>query len=550
MENLMKKLEVRHEGGTVPNRWINNDIKPIEHERRTWGFWTFHNYWVLVNSNISTYMTGSSLIALGLTWWQAVISIIIGNLLATLFVILNSLPGAYYKIGFPVVNRYVWGMYGSAFVLWNRILLSLVWYGYQAWVGGECFYVCLQAIWPSLERRIPNHMPESTGMTTAQFVAYIVFMIISLPVAWVRPHKLRYFFYISSAVILVFEIVLLIWSLATMGDTGFGATISSSTTIQGSEMGWSIAYGIISTIGSIAAGILNQNDYARFSRKPMDAVWGQIISFPLYGIVCSVIGILVTAATQNRYGALWNLPELLSAIIEDGGSKSRAAAFFAGAALVVSQIGVNIPGNALSGGFDFAATFPKYINIRRGAYLTIVLSIACNPWKLVNTATTFLAVLSSYSVFLGPMVGLMITSYLIINQKKIKVEDLYLGNSDSIYWYTWGVNWRAVIAWVCGTVPSLPGFVASVNTNIHVPIGLTHLYDICFLSGFAISAAVYWALHMVIPASRVDEFVRTAPSPKELQLKYQEEIDAAAYEAEEVVVVGMQPKGDGKVDDV
>jgi NCS1 family nucleobase:cation symporter-1 len=248
-----------------------------------------------------------------------------------------------------------------------------------------------------------------------------------------------------------------------MGPGGFGSTISNT---PGSSSGWNIAFGIISTIGSIAAGILNQNDYARFARKPRDAVWGQLISFPFYAIVCCVIGILVTAATQERYGeAKWNLPTLFSAIIENGGSRSRAAAFFGGAALVISQIGVNVPGNALAGGmylhvilvvymlissigFDLAATFPRYINIRRGAYITALISVACNPWKLVNTATTFLSVLSSYSVFLGPMTGLMISSYFVINHRKIKVDDLFIGDSSSIYWYTYGVNWRAIIA-VC-----------------------------------------------------------------------------------------------------
>lgn len=172
-------------------------------------------------------------------------------------------------------------------------------------------------------------------------------MLISLPFIWIHPHKLNTFFYASAATILIFEIVLLIWSLATMGDSGFGSTLSGS----GNATGWNIAFGIISTIGSIAAGILNQNDYARFARKPTDAIWGQVISFPFYGITCSIIGILVTAATQNRYGgAQWNLPTLLSAVIEHGGSRSRAAAFFGGAALVVSQIGVNVPGNSLAGG--------------------------------------------------------------------------------------------------------------------------------------------------------------------------------------------------------
>lgn len=202
-------------------------------------------------------------------------------------------------------------------------------------------------------------MPASTGMTTANFMAYIIFMVISLPVVYVRPHKLQYLFYGSSAIVIIFEIVVLIWSLATMGDAGFGDTMSGKGT---DSSGWNIAFGIISTIGSIAAGILNQNDYARFARKPRDAVYGQVFSFPIYAIVCSVIGILVTAATQNRYGeAYWNLPTLLGAIIEHGGSRSRAAAFFGGAALVISQIGVNVPGNALSGGlFDFLPSLPQW----------------------------------------------------------------------------------------------------------------------------------------------------------------------------------------------
>jgi NCS1 family nucleobase:cation symporter-1 len=220
---------------------------------------------------------------------------------------------------------------------------------FQAWIGGECVYVCLQAIWPSLEQRIPNHLAASTGTTTSYFVSYVIFMVISLPVIYIRPHKLKYFFYGSATTIIIFEFVLLIWSLATMGSDGFGSTMSSSG--DSKDAGWNIAFGIISTIGSIAAGILNQNDYARFARRPRDAIYGQLFSFPIYATICAVIGILVTAATQNRYGeAKWNLPTLLSAVIEHGGSRSRAAAFFGGAALVVSQIGVNVAGNAMSGG--------------------------------------------------------------------------------------------------------------------------------------------------------------------------------------------------------
>lgn len=324
--------------------------------------------------------------------------------MVTVFVILNSTPGAYYHLGFPTANRYVWGMYGSQFVILNRILLSFVWYAVQAWIGGQCVYVCLQAIWPRIEARIPDHMPTSTGMTTAQFTAYIVFSVMSLPLIWIRPHKLKWFFWVSVVIELIFMVVLLIWALATMGPEGFGSTITQPVTDRVDSIGWTILYGIISTIGAISAGILNQNDYARFAQRPRDVIYGQLVASCFYFVFSATIGILVTAATQNRFGEpLWNLPDLLSAVIETGGSRSRAAAFFAGVALIVSQFGINVPGNALSGGFDLAATFPRYINIRRGAYITALLSMVVNPWQLLSTASTFLSVMSAYSVFLGPM---------------------------------------------------------------------------------------------------------------------------------------------------
>lgn len=307
----------------------------------------------------------------------------------------------------------------------------------------------MMALDPAIADHIPNTMAESTGVTTAQFVAYIVFSIISLPFIWIRPHKLENFMMVSGSIVVIFMIVLLIWSLATMGPGGFGATISNPgvSDSSSSTTAWLMLYGIISTVGSISAGILNQNDMARFARKPCDAITGQAISFPFYGSISSIIGILVTAATQDRFGAaLWSLPDIFTTLIAQGGARERAAGFFAGIALVTSQVGVNVPGNALSGGCDLAATFPKHLNIRRGAYLTALLSISVNPWKLVSTSTTFLAVLSSYSVFLGPTIGMMISSYFVVNRCKINIDDLYVGNKTSIYWYTYGINWRAIIA--------------------------------------------------------------------------------------------------------
>ncbi|KAI1012484.1 hypothetical protein LB504_008472 [Fusarium proliferatum] len=524
--NLVKRIELPR-----GSRFINEDVRPVGTERRTWTFLTFHNFWLLINCNIATYLTGSALIPLGLTWWQAIIAIILGNILATAALILASLAGAYYHVGFPVFSRAVWGIWGSQFVIWNRIFLSLVWYGFQSWVGGQCTYLMLLSWDPNLEKHIPNTIPASTGMTSAQFVSYFIFCIVTLPFLWIRPHRIQKFFYFASSVTLVFFLVLLIWALATMGSDGFGDTLADSTPLPVTggpqSVTWLTISGIMSTIGGIAAGILNQNDYARLSKKPGDAIWGQTVAFPLYSIGASVIGILVTAATQKRMGeAIWNPPTLLAALLaKDPTAGTRAAIFFAGLALSISQLGSNLPGNALAGGIDLASVFPKYINIRRGAYLMALLSPIVNPWRLVNTATVFLTVLSGYSVFLAPMTGLMVAHYNLVAKAKVNVDDLFVGNRDSIYWYNFGINWRAFVAWIVGVAPTMPGFIAAVNLNAKVSDGAKNLYQLNYLFGFIVSAAVYYGLHTVFPDKKFDAFIKDGTTAKEVQAVYDERWD-------------------------
>ncbi|RYO93043.1 hypothetical protein DL766_004346 [Monosporascus sp. MC13-8B] len=470
-----------------------------------------------------------------------------GNIIAAAAIIVNSLPGIYHHLGFPVFNRAVWGMRGAQFAIWNRIFLSFVWYGFTSWVGGQCVYVVLLSWDPNLEEHIPNTMSEDTGMTTAQFVAYVIFCTVSLPFIWIKPYRLQGFFRITGTVTLGFFLVLLIWALSTMGSAGFGDTMSGRSGLPSTggpdSVAWLMVYGTVSTVGSISSGILNQADYTRFATRPAHALWGQAVPYPLYAILGSLVGILVTAATQHRFGgeAVWDLPTLFVRLMaqaqqrNEGARGTRAACFFAGLCLAVNQLGLNVTANALAGGFDLAATFPRFINIRRGAYFTALLSIAVNPWRLVNTSTTFLTVLSSYSVFLAPMTGLMVSSYLVVNRRKINVDDLYNGTAGSIYWYNHGCNWRAPAAWLVGVLPCAPGFIAAVNPSVQVTDGATELYYMSYIYGFLSSGAVYAALHWAFPADACSAFVRDAPSAKEVRHGYLGKWDVVLSEMPAVV---------------
>ncbi|KXT06952.1 hypothetical protein AC578_7314 [Pseudocercospora eumusae] len=502
MKGLLQKLDrwlrlPDHEQG---NRWCNEDTLPVPPERQVWGPLQFIELWFVIFTNLSNYQTGSSLMASGLLYWQAILVIIIGNILGASFAVLNSVSGAASHIGFPIASRSVWGMWGSYFPILNRILLSLVWYGVQAVLGGKMLYVCLRSIWPHIEHGIPNHLPASIGLTSAQFVCYFLFNILALVFIWIRPHKIRVWFHYTAVIISLSLFVLLGWAVGT--SKGWGEVITAKSTISHSELGWTMSAGVMSVIGSISAGILNQNDFTRFAKKPSHVTWSQAGSFFLASNITSIIGVIVTAATQKEYGhgkALWDPTQLFMAIQDQHGSRGRAAAFFLGLVFIISQLGINVVGNVLAGGLDVAAVLPKYINLRRGAYTIAVLSVLPNPWQQLASGSTFLAVLSAYAVFLGPMIGLLCVHYYIIQKRTFHFPDLYTGNKKSIYWYTWGVNWRTVIVWIIAIIPSFPGFVNDANHALPVPIGLTRVYSLSFVLGFLIAVVLALLLHWIFP---------------------------------------------------
>lgn len=201
-------------------------------------------------------------------------------------------------------------------------------------------------------------------------------------------------------------------------------------------------------------------------------------------------------------------------------SRTRAAVFFAGVGLVVCQLAINTIDNAFSAGMDLAGLFPKYINIRRGAYIAFVISIAMCPWELLASAGTFISVMSAYSVFLGPMCGIQICDYWVIRSRRLKLSDLFYPGKDGIFWFWRGFNWRSFIAWVFGFTTQLPGFVATVNPSVVIPTALMRMYYLAYPLGcksllstqngadkisVAISFLFYWAICKLSPPAGAGE---------------------------------------------
>ncbi|KAK2035438.1 NCS1 nucleoside transporter [Colletotrichum zoysiae] len=500
LNGILNWLRLPHSEVGESNVWINDDIRPMPPSRRRWTTSTFISFWLTNQVAISNWQLGASLVAAGLSVWQSVIAIIVGKIIIALVAIFNGMVGAEWHIGFPVVSRYVWGVYGQYAILIQRIILSLVWFSVQSWTGGLTVVNCLSAIFPSFES-MGNVFPESSHLTSKGFVGWILYNILLIPILYIRPERIQKvllaFNVISSATL----VAIMIWALATAGDAG-SLVRQGSESMSSSELGWQIVHGITTVIGSIAVGLTNQPDYCRFARKPGDQIFGQWFSIIFFGAIFPIFGCLAASATGVIYGEpIWNPPLIVQAWLDnDYSSKSRAGAFFAGLGLLCIQLSINSVDNAFSAGMDLAGLFSQYINIRRGAYIGLVLSIALCPWELLSSASVFISVLSAYSVFLGPVIGIQICDYFIIRRRRIKLSDLYHPRPDGSFYYWKGINPRTFVAWVCGFATQLPGFAASVTPDsVKVAAAWINLYYLAFPLGFAISFLLHLGINTMWP---------------------------------------------------
>ena len=191
---------------------------------------------------------------------------------------------------------------------------------------------------------------------------------------------------------------------------------------------------------------------------------------------------------------------------------ARCGTFFAGLGFLASAFGLCIVTNSIAAGMDIAALCPKYINIRRGSYIVTIIGVAVCPWNYVTRPTTFITVLSGWSVFLSPMTGIVISDYFLVRKQGLHVGDLYCANSSSAYWYTFGLNWRAVVAWSMGVWPLVPGLAREAR-GVSDGSGWDHVYDVSYFFGFFVALSVYWGLSAAFPTER-----QTGDSPFVLEL--------------------------------
>ena len=476
------------------SKYWNKDLSPTKLENRKWGTWDIAALWIGMSVCITTYMLASSLIAGGMNWWQAILTICLGNIIVLIPMVLNAHAGTKYGISFPVYCRASFGIKGSNIPAMLRAFVACGWFGIQTWIGGWAIYKLLAVAFPGWET-----LPASFfGINIAQFLCFMAFWVINMLIVWRGMESIRFIENYSAPLLLIVGIALLGWAYFRAG--GFGPILAQPSQFElgGAKEGqfWKFFFpALTGMVGYWATLSLNIPDFTRYAKSQKSQIAGQAIGLPMTMTLYSFIGVAVTSATMLIFGeTIWDPVVLLSKF------SSPFIIAISMISLTLATLTTNLAANVVSPANDFSNLWPSKISFKMGGLITGLVGIIMMPWKLVADPKGYIFTwLIGYSALLGSVGGVLLSDYFLVRRTKLDLAELF--RHPGIYSYKNGFNSVAIIALVFGIIPCLPGFLGTIGA-MNVPEFWMTLYNYAWFVSFAASFSSY-ALITKLQASEV-----------------------------------------------
>jgi len=456
----------------------NEDLAPVPAQRRNWGLYNYASLWVGMSVCIPTYMLASGLIAGGMSWRQALATILLGNLIVLVPMLLNAHAGARYGIPFPVLVRASFGVLGANVPAILRALVACGWFGIQTWIGGQAIHAMLRIVWPAW-----------AGFEAGAWISFLFFWSLNMAVIWRGIETIKFLEGIGAPFMLAIGLLLLWWVAGKAG--GFGPVLDAPSRFSdGAGFFRFFVPSLTGMVGFWATVALNIPDFTRYATSQKAQAWGQALGLPAAMTLYSFIGVAVTSASVVIFGEpIWDPVVLL------GRFNQPLVALVALIALLIATLNTNVAANVVSPSNDFSNLNPRRISFRTGGLITGVLGLVMMPWRLLSDYSAYIfGWLVGYSGLLGPIAGVMIVDYFLVRRRVLVVEDLYLRGRR--YEYSGGFNHRALAALGAGIAVALLGLVLPP---------LRPLYDYAWFVGFLVAGTTY---RLMMRPARAEQILR------------------------------------------
>jgi len=465
----------------------NPDLAPTPESERNWSWVNISALWVGMAVCVPAYLLASGLIAQGMSAWQAMTTVLLGNLVVLVPMMLIGHAGTRYGVPFPVLLRASFGTIGARLPGLLRGLVACGWFGIQTWVGGFAIYQILNGLSGGSFIGTPIAF---IGIDLAQLLSFLAFWAVQVYFIAKGIESIRWLETLAAPLLIVSALALLVWAYVNGG--GFGAMFDrpSEFVVGGPREGqfWQVFWpSLTAMIGFWSTLSLNIPDFTRFAKSQRDQMIGQALGLPIPMALLAFVSVAVTSATLVVFGeTIWD-PVVLA------GRMGGVGAILGLVFLLLATLTTNLAANVVAPANGFSNIAPNRISFKMGGYITAGLGIAIMPWKLLESAGSYLFVwLVGYSSLLGPIAGILIADYFFVRGCRLNTEAFYHRGGE--YEYHKGWNLYALLALALGIAPSLAGFLTAIGAISNAPAFLVEIYNYAWFVGAFTSGIVYFLL--------------------------------------------------------
>ncbi len=496
-----RDFEELHEDVSGSPLW-NRDLAPTTIRERTWTTWNIAALWIGMSVVITTYTLAGGFIEAGMNWWQAMLTILLGNVVVLLPMILNAHAGTKYGVSFPVLCRASFGTRGANIPAVLRAVVACGWFGIQTWIGGQALDALFGRMWAGWSNLAGGAAVLDIALHT--WLAFFLFWGIQVVIIARGIEGIKHLESWAAPLLLAGGVALLAWAAWRAG--GLGRVLDASDALQKQQQNfWVIFPGALTaSVGYWATLSLNIPDFTRYARSQRSQMLGQALGLPTTMTAFAFIGVAVTSATLLIYGVAIPNPVDLMARFD-----SIAVILFATAVIFAAQLTTNMAANVVSPSNDFSNLNPRLISYVTGGLITAVIGVLMMPWKLMSSMGAYIFTwLIGYSGLMGGIGGIMICDYWVLRRRRLDLAGLFRERGP--YSYSGGFNWRAIVALVAAVAPVVPGFLRAATTPNYAgqfpdPTLSDTLYNYAWFVTFGIGFVVYYVLMRGHPSLKEEQ---------------------------------------------
>ena len=451
----------------------NHDIAPTKVHERTWNKWHITALWIGMSICVPTYTLGGVLTAyFGLSVGEALLAILLANIIVLIPLTLNAFAGTKYGIPFPVLLRSSFGIIGSNVPCLIRALVACGWFGIQTMFGGLAIHLFLGSIfegWKALGG-------------TGEVIGFMIFWTLNLWVVLRGAESIKWLETLSAPLLVAVGIGLLVWALPNVSLSELLAIPPKRP--EGASVTSYFMAGLTAMVGFWATLSLNIPDFSRYAKSQKDQILGQIFGLPLTMFLFAALGVVMTAASVKLVGVTVSDPVSLIGHIQSPGWVALAMAL-----IIIATLSTNTAANIVSPTNDFQNLAPKLIGRTKAVLLTGLVGLALMAHELlkklgllisdVSLETVYSNWLLGYSSLLGPIAGIMVVDYFIIKKQRLDLAGLY---RDDVY-PAW--NWNGFIAFAVPVVLTLLSLGSAA---------FSWFYSYGWFTGSALGGILYYGL--------------------------------------------------------